>query len=145
MTEQPQDPVAAAGKLSDALDKTTREVRRLNEYGRTSRHLILALMVSMALDLILTAVVAITAVQAHSASERAAAATATAKSAYASNYALCQASNTAREQQIGLWDFLLALGKTTQAPAQVKTVDEFKTYLHRVFAPRDCAALGRKK
>jgi hypothetical protein len=145
MTVPAQDPVAAAGQLSSSLDAMAGELRRLNSRERVNRRMIVSLAVSLALDLVLTVIVAITAVQAHNASTRATDASAAAEHASASNTALCQASNTSRAQQIDLWNFLLSLGKPPATAAERKVISGFRAYLDRDFAPRNCAALGRRK
>jgi hypothetical protein len=142
VTDQQQgDAVAAAGKLSGSLDAMSGELRRLNDYGRRSRHMILALSVSLALDLALTVIVAFFAVQAHNASNSATAAEGQARHAFVSSTALCQASNTARAQQLRLWDFLLNKSAKPESPL----LKQFAALIDRDFAARDCAALGKKK
>jgi hypothetical protein len=131
-----QDALDAARRLADSLDGVRRELREVKEQGRRNRHLIWGLAVSLLLDVTLTVVVALVAVQAHSASS-------TASQAYASNQALCTATNTARVQQVELWTYLLNLTKGPETPAEKKVIGEFTAYLHKVFAPRDCARLGK--
>lgn len=147
MTEQPYQPeaVAAAGKLSGSLDTMSRELRRLSEYGRNSRHMILALGVSLVLDLALTVIVAIFAVQAHDASDAATTATSTARHAYASNKALCVASNTSRRQTIQVWVHLLDEAGPPKTAASRRFEDSFIAYLNKTYAPRNCSTLGAKQ
>ena len=90
-TPADRDPVATAKGLTDALKGMAAELKRLSDYGRRSRHLILFTLISLALDVALTVVVGLLAVQSHDA-------TVTAQRASASNLALCQAGNTARAQ-----------------------------------------------
>jgi hypothetical protein len=132
-----QGALEAARRLTDSLHGVQNELRRVKKQGRKNTHLIWGLAVSLILDVTLTVVVALVAVQAHSASD-------TASQAYASNQALCTATNSSRLQQIELWSYLLDLTKGPETPAEKKVIDEFTTYLHKVFAPRDCARLGNQ-
>ena len=54
--------------------------------------------------------------------------------------ALCEAGNTARAQQVNLWQYIIQLSpaKTEQ---QRENIVKFETYLNHVFAPRNCAHL----
>lgn len=68
-----------------------------------------------------------------------------AASAEATQLALCQATNTARAQQIDLWDFLIRLSKPPATAQGRALIAEFVAHLHQVFAPRDCATLGKRR
>jgi hypothetical protein len=128
--------------LTDALKGVRDELQRLNERVSRSRHMIFALALSLCVDVALTVILGLVAVQAHDASNQAASATSQARHAYASNFALCQASNTSRRQTIGVWDTLLGdLGKPKTQAARVFE-QSFKAYLARTYAPRDCKSLG---
>lgn len=142
MTEQHDaEALAAAKSLTGALKDMTGELARLRRYGVRNRQMIWGLIVSIALDLILTAFIAVTAIQAHEASAAAA-------SAKFAESALCQAGNVARAQQVQLWDHLLTLPPAKGAPprtaAQEAEAAAFGRYVRSVFASRDCAALGRR-
>jgi hypothetical protein len=58
---------------------------------------------------------------------------------------LCQLGNESRAQQVTLWDHLIAISRPPphQTPAQQRrrlaTTRAFVAYVHKVFAPRDCA------
>jgi hypothetical protein len=139
----------AARSLTDALGGVQSELQRLNQRVSRSRHMIVALAISLAIDLALTIVVAIFAVQAHDASDRATSATASAVHAtqvaghaYASNYALCQASNTARHQTVGVWKHLLDEAGPPKTPAARRFEASFIAYIQRTYRARNCKALG---
>jgi uncharacterized membrane protein len=131
----PRDPVATARALTAALDGLSGDIKRLTDYGIRNRHLIWALIVSLILDLALTIVIALVAVQAHDAN-------ATALSAKAAQMALCEAGNTTRAQQRQLWFHLLTTPRLPGSPprtkAQQQQIDAFKAYISQTFAPRDC-------
>ena len=71
--------------------------------------------------------------------------TATAARNAASVNQLCQAGNTARAQQVSLWDHVLTIarGPRHETPAahrrRLATERAFENYVHKVFAPRDCS------
>jgi hypothetical protein len=145
VTEQQGDQAAlsAAKNLTAALGTMSAEVRRLSAYGHRNRRMIWGLIISIALDVTLTVVVAVFAVQAHDANTSAAAARAVAAVAQQDSQALCEAGNVARAQQVDLWDYVLSLSRKPTTPEQEKVVAQFEQHLHAVFAPRNCAALGQ--
>jgi hypothetical protein len=155
---EPQDRITiiqaateALGTVSEKLDAVTArldEVRSdseardavLEHRGIVNRRLIVVTIASLLLDVILTAVIALVALQAHHADQRA-------SSAAASQMALCESGNVARKQQIDLWNFVIDLSSKSrpQTPQQRENAVKFEKYLHRVFASRDCAHLVKQK
>ena len=140
-----------AGRLSAALDAVTTELGELKRALLRSKRFTRMLAWSLVADVVLTVALAIVTGITLTAYSNAAAANRQAEGAYrqavhafASNQALCEASNVARHQQIGVWYELLGdLGKPRTGQAR-RVEDGFKVYLRRIFAPRDCPALGRK-
>lgn len=130
-------------RLDQVRDDSVERDEALTRYGAVNRRLIRGLGASLAIDVILTVVLGLVGVQAHHASDVAASASNRAVHSSASTLALCQAQNTARAQQVELWEFLLSLGKPPQTAQQKKVVAEFVTHLHKIFAARDCAALAK--
>ena len=62
----------------------------------------------------------------------------------AAQVALCEAGNTARAQQVQLWDYILGLSAgRPQTAQQQKTAVRFRAYLSTVFKPHDCSHLPR--
>ena len=148
--DQPTTIADRARVLTDALDRLSdrlEEVKQDSEtrdtelarYGHRNRIMIWATIVSLVLDLLLTAGIAVVAVQAHHANSAAAASGQT-------ELALCQAGNVARAQQITLWSHLLSLspapGTRPRSAAQEKQITEFRAYIRSIFASRDCQSLG---
>jgi len=124
------DPLAAITGVMKELQATRAEVVRLRTYGRRNRKFIV-------FDIILTVLLtALSGGVVH--------AIQSAGHANSAQLALCQAGNTARAQQIGIWEFLLKLGNQPRTAHEKQVVDEFLAHLHQVFAPRDCASLGQK-
>ena len=70
-----------------------------------------------------------------------------ATAATATTIQLCQAGNVARAQQVILWTHIIEISQPppheTRAhrARRLRTVRQFVTYIHRVFAPRDCRRL----
>jgi len=125
--------LATAKDLTGALTAMAAEVKRLRTYGRRNRKFI---WIDIALTILLSGVGALSVHATQSASQ-----------ANSAQLALCQAGNTARAQQVRLWDYITDLppvkGSPPPSAAQKKRVADFKAYLNTVFAPRDCSHLGR--
>ena len=130
--------LATAKSLTGALEAMTAELGRLRRYGHKNRRMIWGLIVSIALDLILTAVVAVFAIQAHDANTSAQAARAIAAVASQNSRDLCESSNVSRAQQVELWGYLFSLAGPPRTAQGAKLTAEFKHHLQVVFAPRDC-------
>jgi hypothetical protein len=134
-----------AGRLeevkADSEDRDEQLAKRdaqLHRYGRRNRHLIWITIVSLVLDLLLTAAVTVVAVQAHDASSAATGARTAASAVAQSNRNLCLSGNAARAQQVELWDYILSFSKPPATPAGRERVAKFKAHLEAIFAPRDC-------
>lgn len=56
----------------------------------------------------------------------------------------CQNSNSTREGQRILWDFIIDLSGADAGPAEAAALAEIRTWIHDLFAPRDCSNLGKK-
>jgi hypothetical protein len=150
MNQGTEPVVTSARDLTDALNRLTgrlEEVRadsedrdkqlterdaQLSRYGQRNRHLIRITIISLVLDLILTAALAIVAVQANHASG---AASAVAQS----DRNLCLSGNVSRAQQVSLWNYVLTISQRPVSADERERVAEFRTHLHKLFAPRDCA------
>ena len=123
------DPITAAGDLTEALNGMARRLEQVRSYGRKTRVLTVSTIVSVTLDVLLTAGLGIVIHEQHATS--------------ASNLALCQSSNRSRAQQIELWEFVLHLGGPPKTQKQADIDARFVAHLRKIFAPRDCAHLGR--
>lgn len=136
----PEDVVAAVRALtesnktiSDGLERLRAESEGHRRYGHRNRTMIWALAVCVVL--LLTAGIVINAVLASNANDLA-------KQVHATQVSNCQQSNITRQQTIQIWDYVLAVPPTTPpTEAQKKIRADFKTFVHRVFAPRDCSHL----
>jgi hypothetical protein len=150
MSQSTEPVVTSARDLTDALNRLTgrlEEVRadseerdkqlterdaQLSRYGRRNRHLIWVAIISLALDLLLTAALTVVAIQAHDASGAASAVAQSSRN-------LCLSGNVSRAQQVSLWNYVLTISQQPVSSAEQARVAEFKTHLHKLFAPRNCA------
>jgi hypothetical protein len=128
-----------AGRLEvvkeDSEDRDQQLAKRdaqLATYGRRSRHLIWITIVSLVLDLVLTAALTVVAIQAHDTSSAVA----------QSDRNLCLSGNVARAQQISLWNYILSISHSPTTPAQREQVAKFQAHLDQLFAPRDCSHIN---
>lgn len=132
MTEQapPLEPLATLQAVLTELEGTRKEIVKLRTYGRRNRKFIL-------IDIVITLVLTVLgggvvhAIQA-------------AGQANSAQLALCQAGNTARAQQVELWEFLIHISQPPKTAQGRKVLATFEHHLHVVFASRDCESLGRK-
>lgn len=141
MTEPIPDREAleTAKNLTGALKEIGGQVASLTVAVRRSRHLIIGLAISLCIDVALTIVVAVFAVQAHDANASAVAAKDAAGVAAQDNKALCLSGNVARAQQIKPWEILISLGTPPKTAAQKRLIDEFLADLKKIYAPRNCS------
>ena len=149
-------PDQSALALAEALGETLGEIsRRLEEYsafGKRSRQIIIALSVSFALDIILTVVLGLTALQAHGTADTNAQLVqglhAQQAALHAEQLASCADGNTFRADQDVIWqDFIRILTTPTatstkaQEAAADKLASEFLKYVTTVNHAIDCTAL----
>jgi hypothetical protein len=150
MSQGTEPVVTSARDLTDALNRLTgrlEEVRadsedrdkqlterdaQLSRYGQRNRHLIWVTIISLALDLLLTAALTVVAVQAHHASGAASAVAQADRN-------LCLSGNVARAQQVSLWNYVLTISQQPASSVGPARLADFKAHLHKLFAPRDCA------
>ena len=143
---QPQSAVAAARQLTSAVqglrDDLDDKFSFLRRYGARNRHLIWALAVSLALDLILTAAVIFGQVQLDRNK-------ATIGAVHAAQISACQTGNRLRAEQRALWGHVIAISQPPphETPVQrrkrEKTLTQFAAYVKRVFPTLDCTSVYR--
>lgn len=56
----------------------------------------------------------------------------------------CQNANSTRGGQRLLWDFILDLSGADAGPAEATALSEIRTWIHDLFAARDCSDLDKK-
>lgn len=140
------DPVSAANALAAALDTLRDELAEANEqansrldaqstYGQRNRHMIWGLVISLILDVALTFALVTVSIRTTHANDKA-------TQAHNQQIATCQSSNEARAVNRQLWDYVLSLPAARPRTAeQEKRIADFKGYVHRVFADRDCSKI----
>jgi hypothetical protein len=140
--DEPRDLIAVAQALTSSMDGLAEQVGTLNaqveaqeSYGRRNRRMIWGLVVSLLLDAVLTVVIATVAVQANHASDRA-------TQVRNQQISTCLSTNEARALNIRLWEYVLTIPPSQQrTEEQVKRIADFKVFLRKTFAPRDCSKI----
>lgn len=135
-----RDPIAAAEQLEHSMTALASDVRGLSAYGHRNRAMIWGLVISLAIDLVLSVILGVVAVQASSASRAATEATSASAQNRQNAQVTCEVGNESRRLQTQLWTYVLDL--TSKAPnptpAQKQQVAQFRAYINQVYAPRDC-------
>lgn len=133
------DPLRTARELQQALEGMTKQLAAVKATVRRSRRVIVALCVSLALDVCLTIGVAVATIQSSDASSRA---SSTVTQLHSSNISACRQANVSRGEDIAIWDRLLKVPAGVPAAARAEVAD-----LERLVGvkdkPRDCNALYR--
>jgi len=136
---QRQATLAAALRLNESMENLGGEMRALRTYGKQNRHYIWALAVSLLLDVVLTVVVVIVAGQARDANNLATA-------NRNSQIETCNSSNVARQTSRELWNYILdvaAKQPENETPDRKRQLADFRAYMEKTYAPRDCAQIGK--
>lgn len=111
---------------SDELDQRIREsptVQNLERRGQRNWLAIRLTIISLVLDLCLTALVLSAILRANAATEQA--------------YQFCLSRNASRSDQVQLWEYVLSLSPST-TPAEQQERQAFQRYLNRVFTQTPC-------
>ena len=127
----------ATAALSSAVQGLKESVKGLSTYTHRTRHYIRWLVISIALDVLLTFGLGYVGFQGHEAANQAL------QDAH-STKAFCVSSNVARAENLELWDHLFAVSsppKTKEGAAKLK---ELRVYIDHTFAPRDCSNIVQK-
>jgi len=127
---------AAADRLQDSMTDLRADMSTLQAYGQHNRRYIWGLVVSLALDVALSIVVAVFAVQASEASSLA-------NQNRQAQRTTCEAGNQARAVSIQLWNYVLDATKDdprNQTPERKALIAKFRTYMESAYAQRDCNA-----
>jgi hypothetical protein len=151
---EPPAPLSAletAQALQRAIEAMRKDLKAATERLSTAEQreqrrwrVTVGLIVSFAFDIILTVVVTIATVQAHTASERA---SATVAELRATQLASCRSSNQTRAEQDTIWHELAGLSKpapgtsTEEIAKQKKAVKGFLALVDKAEAPRNCGKL----
>ena len=136
MTE-PDPAVTAATELTDSFRAMTAQMKRLTRTGKLNRRLITGLVISFAVDLAVTGGLAYTTVRQNSVQD----------GIRASDITQCRLANVSRQQDIAIWNRLLAIppaAAKAETAAQRAEVADLERLVRVKDAPRDCnAAFGK--
>jgi len=126
----------AAADLQESMVMLSGEIRALRTYGRRNRNYILALAVSLILDIALSIVVAFVAVTASEASNQA-------DQNHRTQVATCESANQSRAVTVNLWNYVLdAAAKNDPNPQKLKQINDFRAYMQNAYQQRDCSQVG---
>lgn len=148
MSEQAQESgsdevMQAIGAIRYTLDsnnetmKTVREsLETIKAFGKRTRHISIALIFSLALDIMLTVVVGVISLDSVSQSN----------TIRMVEYSNCVSANQARTDQIHLWSFFISLVQETSSPGQSAVqrrrnqtaVSELNNFVRDTFALHKC-------
>jgi hypothetical protein len=139
--ERRRDLSTQADELSANVNTLNASVVELTRYGRRNRFLIRWNIAGLALQLILLIAVALIAIQSSNASEDAKEATSASAQNRQNARATCESGNEARALQVQLWNYVLDLSsnRPNMTVGQRQQIAQFRLYLARTFAPRDCS------
>jgi hypothetical protein len=141
------DPFADVERLATSFTAMTEQMKRLTRGQKANRHIIRALIVSVALDIILSISLALVVYIGHNNSVD------QDNQIRAANITACNLANTNRTEDLQVFSDLIKLpaisapqfqtgaAKATQAAGYLK----LNTELKQAFAPRDCVKLYEQK
>lgn len=142
MSAEDRDVFDAAERLEGSMRELTSEMCSLRRYGKRNRHMIWGLVVSLALDLVLSIALGFVAVQATSASHEATEATSASSQNRQNALVTCESSNEARRVSRQMWTYVLDVmteNNPNPTAEQIRQVRTFRAYLATVYADRDCS------
>jgi hypothetical protein len=128
---------------SDALDARLKDeqeaIAALVQHDRRNRRMIRWLIVSVALDVMLSLGLGLVAIQASIAAGEARSASSQAAQNASTARATCIASNQARAVQVQLWNYILDLPPASpSSPNQDAQRAQLRAYVNSTFAQRKC-------
>jgi len=130
-----------AAELSTQVEGLSQSVSALARKQRQDRTLIRALVTGLCLHLVALILIGVVAVRANTAAERADSAYAIGEANREAARLTCEANNQTRATQIQLWTVVLQLSAEANpnpTREQALRIAQFRTYIQKVFAPRDC-------
>jgi hypothetical protein len=138
------DPLRTARELQGALEGMTGQLAAVRKTVRLGKRVIIALAISLFLDVCLTVGVTIAAIQSGDASARA---SSTVTQLHASQVSACQQANVNRAQDIAIWNtFLDQLSPpAARTPAVTAKLAVINAAIRVKDTPRDCTKLYATK
>lgn len=135
----PDSTLEAARNLQVAMVDLKNEMRNLSTYGKRNRHYIIALAISLVLDVALTGGVIIAFSRATDANNQA-------DQNRQSQVDTCVSSNQSRKVTTDLWNYILdasSKNPENQTETKRKQIADFRAYMANAYAPRDCSQIGK--
>lgn len=131
-----------AAQLAVQVEGLSRSVSALARKQRQDRGMLWAVVTGLCLHLAALVLIGVVAVRANEAAKRADSAYAVAEANKEAARLTCEANNQGRATQVQLWTYVLDLSaQANPVPTreQALRIAQFRTYIQRVFAPRDCS------
>jgi hypothetical protein len=131
-----------AAELSSQVEGLSGSVSALARKQRLDRTLLQFAFVAILLNVVALGLITVVAVRADQASERADSAYAIGEANKRAAQLTCEANNQSRASQVELWTYVLSLSaQANPSPTreQALRLAQFRTYVEKVFAARDCS------
>ena len=136
-TPHQQRALIAATRLQESMEDLRTDLQAVRSYGERNRRFIWGLIVSIALDVALSIVVAVVAIAVSNTNDVAA-------QNRDAQIASCNAGNETRAVSRQLWNYVLDLSSQGNlTPEKRAQIDKFRAYMEAAYAPRDCSTLGK--
>jgi hypothetical protein len=133
-----ESPIAVAKELRDIIGQIGRDLETTRTYGRKTRRLSVALVISVAADIVLSLLLGYTVLREHQNSD----------AIRTSQIRACSIGNDGRAAQRRLWDHVLTVssapnpGETAaQRTVRLRQLHDFRLFINREFRPVDCVKL----
>lgn len=142
MSEIQSELAQRAAQLSVQVEGLSQSVTALARKQRRDRTVLIATLAGLCVSLVALVLIGVVAVQASDAAKAADSAKTIAESNRVAARLTCEANNQGRATQVELWTYVLDMVGTnnpTLTREQALRLAQFRTYVQKVFAPRDCS------
>lgn len=130
-----------AAELTIQVEALSQSVGALARKQKQDHYILRALTAGLVLYVVALALIGVVALQAGDAAKDADAAQTLAQSNKVAAQLTCEAGNQSRATQVELWTYVLTVVVQANPPPtreQALQLAQFRSYIRRVFAPRDC-------
>jgi len=131
-----------AAQLTVQVQGLSQSVAALSRKQRRDRALLAWTISGLFVSLVALVLLGVVAVQAREAGQNADSARTLSESNRVAAQLTCEANNQSRAVQVQLWTYVLdtvTTNNTKLTREQAKRLAEFRTYVQKVFSPRDCS------
>lgn len=135
LTPQEQQALMAASRLQESMEDLRADLHAVETYGQRNRHYIVGLAISIGLDVALSIVVIVVALTVANTNT-------IANQNRETQKASCQSGNETRAASVQLWNYVLDTAERNN-PANKSKIEDFRAYMKKAYAPRDCSQIGR--